>query len=46
MCEKEVALVVEKRVEEVQVGESSEMSKRLDTLEPLIRELTDKDDGN
>ena len=41
MCEKEMDMVVE----EVQVGESSKMSKRLDTLESLIRELTNKEDG-
>ena len=41
MCEKETAMVVE----EVQVGESPQMSRRLDTLESLIRELTNKEDG-
>ena len=41
MCEKEMAMVVE----EVQVGESLQMSKRLDMLESLIRELTNKDDS-
>ena len=41
MSEKEMDMVVE----EVQVGESSKMSKRLDTLESMIRELTNKEVG-
>ena len=41
MCEKEMAMVVE----EVQVGESPQVSRRLDTHESLIRELTNKEDG-